>query len=343
MYDVITIGSNTIDVFVYTDKTKSFYIKTLDDEEHYIAYPVGSKLLIDQLDFFTGGGGTNTAVCLSRLQLKTGYLGKVGKDIQSQSILEVLKKEKVDFLGFKDDYKDNKTGYSVILDSLEKKRTVLTHKGINDYLFYDEIDLKKLNAGWFCMTSMMGESFMTLERLSQYARENSIKILFNASNYLCKKGVDFLDKIIKNTTVIVLNDEEANILIGRKKKVNQLRSLKELGPDIAIITDGERPVHCMDGEGNHFVLYPPKVKVVETTGAGDAFAASFLAGLIKDGSIKYALKLASINSRSVLQYRGAKEKLLTYDEAKKKMSRTKIKIEKIPKKVKKWKTENECK
>jgi ribokinase len=329
MYDVITIGSSTVDVFVYTDKTKSFYIKTLDDEEHYISYPVGSKLLIDQLDFFTGGGGTNTAVCLSRLQLKTAYLGKVGKDVHSENVLEVLKKEKVDFLGFKDDYENNKTGYSVILDSLEKRRTVLTHKGINDYLFYDEIDLGKLKTGWFCMTSMMGESFKTLEKLSQYAKENDIKILLNASEYLCKKGIDFLEKILKNTTIIVLNEEEANILIGKKKKVNTLKSLKELGPDIAVITDGEKPVHCMDDKNNHFVLYPPEVKVVETTGAGDAFAASFLAGMIKDGNIEYSLKLASINARSVLQYRGAKEKLLTYDEAKKEMSGTKIKIEKI--------------
>jgi ribokinase len=329
MYDVITIGSSTVDVFVYTDKTKSFYIKTLDDEEHYISYPVGSKLLIDQLDFFTGGGGTNTAVCLSRMQLKTGYLGKVGKDIHSCDILEVLKKEKIDFLGFEDDYKNNKTGYSVILDSLEKRRTVLTHKGINDFLFYDEIDLEKLKTSWFCMTSMMGESFKTLEKLSQHAKTSGIKILFNASNYLCKKGIDFLKKILKNTTVIVLNEEEATILMGKKNKVNALKSLKELGPDVAVITDGEKPVHCMDGDNNHFVLYPPEVKVVETTGAGDAFAASFLAGLIKDGGIEYSLKLASINARSVLQYRGAKEKLLTYDEAKKEMSSTKIRIEKI--------------
>lgn len=329
MYDVITVGSSTIDVFVYTDKTKSFFIKTLDDEEHYISYPVGSKLIIDQLDFFTGGGGTNTAVCLSRLQLKTGYLGKVGKDIHSQKILEVLKREKIDFLGFKDDYKGNKTGYSIILDSLEKRRTVLTHKGINDYLFYDEIDLGKLKTSWFCMTSMMGESFKTLEKLSEHAKASGIKILFNPSNYLCKEGIGFLKNIFESTAVLVLNEEEAAILVGKKDKLNTLRSLKELGSDIVVITDGEKPVHCMDGDKKHFVLYPPEVKVLETTGAGDAFAASFLAGLIKGGDMEYALKLASVNASSVLRYRGAKEKLLTYDEAKKEMSSAKIKIEKI--------------
>ncbi len=327
MYDVITIGSNTTDVFVYTDKTRSFYIRTLNEEEHYISYPVGSKLLIDKLDFYIGGGGTNTAVCLSRLGLKTGYIGKLAKNIRSMDILENLKKEKIDFLGVEDNYKNYRTGYSVILDSLEKRRTVLVYKGINDFLFYDEIDLKKIKTRWLCMTSMMGESFKTMEKLSRYAVKNNIKILFNPSNYLCEKGVDFLNEIIKNTTILVLNEEEADILVGKKRKSNKLRSLKELGPGIVIITDGAGPVHCMDDKNRRFILYPPNVRVVETTGAGDSFAASFLAGIIKNKGVGYALKLAAVNSKSVLQYRGAKEKLLTYEQAEKEVLKTEVKIE----------------
>ena len=61
MYDVITIGSNTIDAFVYTDKAESIRIKTLNSEETFISYPLGSKLLIDELDFFTGGGWSEIA------------------------------------------------------------------------------------------------------------------------------------------------------------------------------------------------------------------------------------------------------------------------------------------
>ena len=57
MYDVIALGSNTIDAFVYTDKNESISIKTIDSEETYISYPLGSKLLINELDFYTGGGG----------------------------------------------------------------------------------------------------------------------------------------------------------------------------------------------------------------------------------------------------------------------------------------------
>jgi ribokinase len=328
MYDVITVGSNTVDIFVYTDKTRTFSIKTLDDEERYIAFPIGSKLIIDELDFYTGGGGTNTAVCLSRLGLKTGYLGKVGKDIQGSQILEKLKKEKVDFLGVRGSDENEKSGYSVILDSLEKRRTILTYKGINNFVFYDEIDIEKIKADWFCMTSMMGQSFKTLEKIANYASENNIKVLFNPSNYLCEKGTDYLEDIIGNTNVLVLNDEESDLLVGRKGKFKKLKSLKEMGPEIVVITAGSEQVYCLDDRDNHFILYPPETRVVEATGAGDAFAATFLAGLIRKGDTEYALKLAAINSQSILKYRGAKKKLLTYDEAVEKMSQIEIKIEK---------------
>ena len=75
---------------------------------------------------------------------------------------------------------------------------------------------------------------------------------------------------------------------------------------------------------------PHKVKVVETTGAGDAFASSFLSGLLKKNDIKFALKLAIINAESVIQYHGAKNKLLTYREALKILKKMPVKIRIFP-------------
>ncbi|HDI02602.1 MAG TPA: carbohydrate kinase family protein, partial [Candidatus Aenigmarchaeota archaeon] len=137
MYDVVTVGSATLDVFVYTELAE---IKR--KSEKLIAYPAGSKILIKKLEFMTGGGGTNTAVAFSRLGLKTAYLGKLGNDYSGKKVIEELRREGVDFIGVKGE--EDFTAYSVILDSKEHDRTILTYKGITNHLRFEEINKRKL-------------------------------------------------------------------------------------------------------------------------------------------------------------------------------------------------------
>jgi len=327
MYDVITVGSNTIDAFVYTDRSESISIKTINGEEGYISYPVGSKLLINTLDFFTGGGGTNSAVGFSRMGLKVAYIGKVGNDENGHKILHELEDENVDFLGSMGHNPEEKTGYSVILDSLRRRRTVLAYKGINNSLDFSEINLEKLKTKWFYFSSMLGKSFKTLEKLSEFAYKNKIKIFFNPSNYLCEKGELYLGNILKNTQILILNKEEASILVGKCEPLEKIKSLKNLGPEIVIVTDGENPIYGADDSGSYFIISPQNIKVVEVTGAGDSFSSAFLTGMIKTGDIRLSLKMATVNSRSVLMFKGSKRKLLTYDEALKEIDESIIKIE----------------
>ena len=75
-------------------------------------------------------------------------------------------------------------------------------------------------------------------------------------------------------------------------------------------------------------MVPYNIKVVETTGAGDCFSSSFLAGMLKTGDMEFSLKLAIVNSHSVLQFKGAKEKLLTYKQALAEIDKRNIKIKK---------------
>ncbi|MHB1345877.1 MAG: carbohydrate kinase family protein [Candidatus Humimicrobiaceae bacterium] len=328
MYEVITIGSNTIDAFVYTDKNESIRIKTINSEETYISYPLGSKLLINELDFYTGGGGTNSSVCFSRMGLKTAYIGKVGSDINGKMILEELKNEHIDFLGEISSVPEEKTGYSVVLDSIEHNRTILTYRGANDSLDHLKINLKKLKTKWFYMSTMMEKSFEALEFLSAFANENKIRIIFNPNNSICEKGAGYLEKVLKNTEIFILNKEEAELLTGKNDTVKSLGALKKLGPEIVIITDGKKPIQCIDNDNIHYVVYPMDIKVIETTGAGDSFSSTFLTGFIKTKDIESSLRLAIVNSHSVLQYKGAKNMLLSYDEALRLADESSIKIEK---------------
>lgn len=310
MYDVITVGSSTIDVFANTE-SELIKIKTAKQEEELIAYPSGSKILIKELNFTTGGGGTNTAVSMRKLGLKVAYLGKIGNDNNGKRILELLKKDKVDFVGAKG---KEITGYSVILDSMAHDRTILTYKGCNNNLNFNEINLAKLKTKWFYSSSMMEKSFKTLEKLSDFAKKKHIKIAFNPSSYLAEKGKNYLKKVLSNTNILILNNEEASLLVGKETINSCLKDLRNLGPEIVVVTQGRRGATAFDGK----YIYSIKshhMKVVESTGAGDAFASSFLAGIIKKNDIKFALQLGLANAESVITHHGAKHKLLTWNEA----------------------------
>lgn len=334
-YDIITIGSATVDVFVKTDN-QLIRMKTKSCEEDLIAYPCGKKVLIEQLDFMTGGGATNTGVCFSRLGLKTACLGVIGKDDNGKHILSELKKEKIAFIGYEE--KKGMTAYSVILDSIEHHRTILTYKALSNQLKFSKLNNKikkgKLKTKWFYFCTMLGESFKTLEKLAEYAEKNKIKIAFNPTNYLAKEGFEKLSKILDRTSALVLNMEEAKLLLGYKcedKSIKVERLVKELntlGPNIILITDGKNGSYCfVDGKKNHLYHIKPRgVKIMETTGAGDAFTASFIAGLIKGKPIEFCLFLAQANAESVIQSYGAKNILLKWPQALKEMKKFKHKV-----------------
>jgi len=325
MYDVITVGSATLDVFAYTDKSELITVKSKTTEEDFIAYPSGSKLLIKTLKFYTGGGGTNAAVAFARLGFKTGYLGAVGKDDNGKIILNDLKKEEIDFLGATTDFS---TDYSIILDSIAHDRTILNYKGASSHLEFRELNLRKLKCKWFYFSSLIDDSYQTLEKLSAYAKRNKIKVAFNPSSYLAVKGKRFLKKLLSNTALLILNDEEAEKISGSNKFHKMFHELRKLGPKMICITRGSKGVYALI-DSTYYFAEAHKVRVKEATGAGDSFASSFLAGWILKKDAHFALRMGMANAESNLEHYGAKEKLLSRKEILKRMNSNITKIKKI--------------
>jgi len=257
-------------------------------------------------------------VSFSRLGLKVAWIGKVGIGTNSERLLKEMKKEKVDTSLVR---KDNKcrTGYSVILDAKGHDRTILAYKGSNDDLEWNEINKAKINAKWMYCSSMLGKSFKTLEKMIVFARKKGIKIAFNPSSYLAKKGTGFLKNVIKNTNLLVMNDEEAGYLTKEKNVEKSLKKLASMGPEFVVITLGPKKLVYAYNQGKVYKMKTKGAKAVEATGAGDSFASAFLAGIIKKNDVKFALKLGFANAESVVMHFGAKNKLLSWNEAMKKI------------------------
>ena len=300
MYDIITIGSATIDVFLKTRREIRNHGNHRD-----ICYHLGDKILVDNINIATGGGGTNSAVAFSRLGLKTAYLGILGSDIHAQIILEELKKENVSFLG---KIKKGNSGYSVILPS-HNDRTILTFKGINDDLELKDIDLNKIMCKWLYISTMMGKSFKTIISIVKHAKKNNINVALNISSYLAERGVKKLSKILKNTDILIINKEESLLLTNKLSIKESLEVLSNYINGIVVVTDGKMPIHAFDGK-KLFIKKIISLKPLNTTGAGDAFSAGFVYGIIKGKNIDGALSFGHKEAYSVLMHQGAKTGLL---------------------------------
>lgn len=298
-FDMITFGSAVIDVFVHTD---------CHEHGKEMCYPVGGKLLINEIKFDVGGGGTNTATAFSRLGFKTGCICNVGEDENGHRILNLLKKEKVSFLGKID--KKGMSGYSVILDSTGGERTILTYKGVNNDIHLKDIKASQLKTKWLYYSALLEKSFETQKQLALRFVKSGTKLAFNPSNYIIN-NLDISD-ILKITHVLILNKEEAEALCKKygKPAHDLLEELHELGVKIVVITDKDNPAVCYDGVKKYSIEPHKGIKVVERTGAGDAFASGFVAGCMVGWPIEKCLELALKESESVITFRGAKNNLL---------------------------------
>lgn len=177
MFDIITVGSATVDVFVDTGGKLT--------RGDFIEVPIGSKNLVRNIHFDTGGGATNTGCALARLGFKVAVLTKIGNDHNAGMITEALDDFGCDtslvVVG------DGPSDYSIILDARGRDRTVLTIKRMNDRLRFDELDLSRLKTRWFYFCTMLGESLKTQARLVNHALENGIRIAYNCSSYIIER------------------------------------------------------------------------------------------------------------------------------------------------------------
>lgn len=325
MYDVITMGSNTIDLFVHTDQSGLIDFHSRKGVEQFISYPVGTKMLITKLLHNFGGNGTNAAVTFSRLGLKTGYVGATGKDDNGKMILNHLKKEKIDFLGSK----KSQSGFSIVLDALEEDRTILVYKGCNNDLGFKDIKKSRLKAKWLYLSSMLGESLIAMMKLAEQAKKDNIKIAFNPSITILENEGHKAISIIKLSDVLVLNREEAECLVGHNCLEKAIEDLLIFGPKIIVITDGRNGAFGYN-DGYYYKIMPrDDLKIVETTGAGDAFASTLTAGLIMNKPFDFCLKMAINNSESVITHHGAQTHLLSRKKLFETVSKDKRKVEKI--------------
>lgn len=309
MLDLISIGDSVIDTFIpLTDAVVAEI-----NGEPMLCLRYGDKIPVGDSISLVAGNAVNNAVGSSRLKLKTAIYVNTGNDQDGQKIRGKLKEEGVD-TRFVTLNKHLPSSHHVVLD-FRGERTILIH---HQPWKYNLPDLDR--AKWVYFTSL-SPTFMEsniVDQLINYLGRVSVKLLYNPGTFQIKAGIKKNPRLLSLTEVFIVNTEEAKIILGHEENENipikkLLKSICDLGPEMTIITDGKEGSYGFDGENFfHLGIFP--AKMVEMTGAGDAYATGVLAGLFHGKNLSQAMRWGAANGASVVEQIGPQAGLLTYDQ-----------------------------
>lgn len=293
-FDVIGFGALNVDTLLKVDKLAGA------EEESFIQDYVEA----------CGGSAANTMVGLARLGCKAGFVGKVADDHEGKLQIDCFKTEGVDTDGI---IRAKKGKSGVCLGFVDKKgaRALYINSGVNDTIEFRELNPAYVSQTQFLhLSSFVGEkSFRTQKKLMSFLPD-SVKISFDPGSLYAQKGFAAIEPIIQNSTVMMPNAMELELLTGQTEIPKGAAMLIGMGVEIVAVKLGSKGCYVTNGEEKK-TIQQFKVPVVDTTGAGDAFNAGFLYGLLHDKTLTECGRLGNFVASRCVMKMGAREGLPT--------------------------------
>jgi sugar/nucleoside kinase (ribokinase family) len=308
MAQVLGIGNALVDILI-----------RLEDDEilHKFSLPKGSMQLVDksfarklekdtgELDsqMASGGSAANTVHGLARLGIVTGFIGKVGNDTLGKFFREDLERSGIKPVLF---YGKSDTGRAVTLISPDSERTFAVYLGAAMEQQSQEINCRLFKGyEYLHIEGYLMQNHDLIEAALKLARENNLKISLDLASYnVVEENLEFLKLLVsKYVNIIFANEEEAKAFTGKDTE-EALSDLSDI-TDIAVVKTGETG-SMIKRNKEYYKIGIVKVNCIDTTGAGDLYAAGFLYGLINNLSLRESGEAGALLSGKVIENIGAK-------------------------------------
>ena len=250
-----------------------------------------------------GDSAANTMSGLARLGAKAGFLTMMGNDEMGQFFTNEMTRTGVEMLALKS---NTPTGRVIAMVTPDGERTFATCLGASIELSPDDIK-PELFDNWdiFYIEGYLVANPDMLRKAISTAKDKGLKIAIDLASYnVVEESRDFLLELVNNYVDIVFaNEQEALALTGMEPE-NALHYIAERC-EIAVVKIGAKGAYIQ--RGNEIVTIPPmKADVVDTTGAGDMWAAGFLAGLVKGENLQKCGMMGAIVAKNIIEVMGAK-------------------------------------
>ena len=304
MTKIIGIGNALVDVLTSIES---------DNTLSKLSLPKGSMELID-LDGFkqicselcnsattmaTGGSAANTIKALAKLGARPGFIGKVGNDDYGKAFEDGCNAAEIEAYLVKS---DEQTGVASTFISPDGQRTFATYLGAASSLNESDITKEMLSPyDYLYLEGYLIFNESLIIHIAKTAKEAGLKICLDMASFNIVENNKYLFDLLLNdyVDIVFANEEESKAFTGKSPK-EALAILAKLC-EIAVVKVGKDGAYAKRGNETAFAKAESVEKVIDTTGAGDYFAAGFLYSLTKEEGLEKALKTGSILSGSVIQ------------------------------------------
>lgn len=303
--DLVTIGHVLMDIRIFVGE-----FPKADEEAK-----------TDRLSLGGGGSAANVAVGASRLGVKSGFIGSIGFDTFGRVLLEELEHEGVDVAHVKVDTSTS-SGLTVIAINNKGQVIMFGYTGASDKLFPSDLNKEYISSSEH--VHITGLSFDTALAAAKIAKKANVTVSFDPGRLMSKMGLKRLLPLLHYVDQILLNQEEARELTGVIELEKAAKAIIKSGLKMVIIKRGPDGVFAMNHSKSFSVpAYP--VKVVDTTGAGDAFSAGFITAQLEgknfEDSVEFAnatanLKITRVGARALPSRKAVERFLKEHKESK---------------------------
>ena len=250
-----------------------------------------------------GGSADNTIRAMARLGAEVGFIGKVGRDTTGDFFEQALSNLGIQPVIFRG---ENRSGKCVSLISPDGERTMLTHLGAALELHADEIS-EQVFTGYDCLyiEGYLVQNHTLISSVARKAKQCGLKVAIDLASFnVVAENVDFLRELVREYVDIVFaNEDEAKTFSGESEPINALQYISEMC-SLAIVKIGMKGALIKQGEQVVHVGIMAAAKRVDTTGAGDFYAAGFLYGLTLGLDLRQCGTIGAVTAGKVIEIVG---------------------------------------
>lgn len=251
-----------------------------------------------------GGSAANTITGLARLGVPAGYIGKIGHDPYGEFFAAEMRRQGVEARML---YGLSQTGRALGLITPDSERTFATYLGAAVELEPTDLAAEMFSGyDYFHIEGYMVQNHALTREALRLAKEAGLEVSLDlASHNVVRENLDFLrDMVGRYVDIVFANEEESMAFSGA---ASPAEALVTISPQcrVAVVKLGKNGSLVKDGGGEHRVECIP-ARAVDTTGAGDLYAAGFLYGLMQGYPLPVCGRVGSLLSGKVVEVVGAK-------------------------------------